>query len=114
MPTRLRLNCRALLVIDLVKPNFYSAGTQASHQLNLALSTATLLQRRSRAVVLKKEVGGRLKQDLDKDFSNNLGLHTRTLIHVGKIATPRMFGLVLRYSYSCLSVCSRSILILLY
>jgi len=28
----------------------------------------------------KKEVGGRLKQDLDKDFLNNLGLHTRTLI----------------------------------
>jgi len=23
-----------------------------------------------------KEVGGRLKQDLDKDFLNNLGLHT--------------------------------------
>ena len=35
----------------------------------------------------KKEVGGRLKQDLDKDFFNNLGLHTRTLIHVRKIAT---------------------------
>jgi len=32
----------------------------------------------------KKEVGGRLKQDLDKDFLNNLGLHTRTLIHVRK------------------------------
>ena len=32
----------------------------------------------------KKEVGGRLKQDLDKDFFNNLGLHTRTLIHVRK------------------------------
>jgi len=34
-----------------------------------------------------KRSGGRLKQDLDKDFLNNLGLHTRTLIHVRKIAT---------------------------
>jgi len=38
----------------------------------------------------KKEVGGRLKQDLDKDFLNNLGLHTRTLIglRVRKISSP--------------------------
>ena len=35
-----------------------------------------------RGVVLKK--WGRLKQDLDKDFLNNLGIHTRTLIHVSK------------------------------
>jgi len=33
----------------------------------------------------KKEVEGRLKQDLDKDFLNNSGLHTRTLTHVRKI-----------------------------
>jgi len=39
-----------------------------------------------RGVILKKRSGGRLKQDLDKDFLNNLGLHTRTLIHVRKIA----------------------------
>ena len=29
----------------------------------------------------KKEVGGRLKQDSDKDFLNNLSLHTRTYTH---------------------------------
>ena len=39
----------------------------------------------ARGVVLKKK-WGRLKQDLDKNFFN-LGLHTRTLIHVRKIAT---------------------------
>jgi len=38
----------------------------------------------TQGVVLKKKLGGRPKQDLDKDFLNNLGLHTchtRTLIH---------------------------------
>ena len=33
-----------------------------------------------------------LKQDLDKDFLNNLGLHTRTLIHVRKIATADLWS----------------------
>ena len=37
MPTRLRLSCRALLIIVIVAANFYSAGPQASHQLNPAL-----------------------------------------------------------------------------
>jgi len=41
MPTRLRLSCRALLIVVLVRPNFYSAGPQASHQLNPALRTST-------------------------------------------------------------------------
>jgi len=36
MPTKLRLSCRALLIIVLVEPNFYSAGPQASHQLDAA------------------------------------------------------------------------------
>jgi len=43
----------------------------------------------------KKEVGGRLKQDLDRDFFNNLGLHTRTLIHVRKIATADLIAIQL-------------------
>ena len=34
MPTRLRLSCRALLIIVLVTPYCYSAEPQASHQLN--------------------------------------------------------------------------------
>ena len=47
---------------------------------------------RARGVVLKRS-GGRLKQDLDKDFfKNNLGLHTRTLIHVRKIATADLWS----------------------
>jgi len=33
---RLRLGCRALLIIVPVRPNFYSARPQASHQLNPA------------------------------------------------------------------------------
>ena len=33
-----------------------------------------------------------LTQDLDKDFLNNLGLHTRTLIHVRKIATADLWS----------------------
>ena len=37
MPTRLRLSCRALLIIVLVRHDFHSAGPQASHQLNPAL-----------------------------------------------------------------------------
>ena len=68
---------------------------------------------RLRSVVLKKKWGmpeTRLRQ---RFFLNNLGLHTRTLGHIRNIA-QRIFSLVLRYSYSCLSVCSRSILILLY
>jgi len=40
----------------------------------------------------KKEVWGRLKQDLDKDFFNKLGLHTRTLIQVRKIATADLWS----------------------
>ena len=36
MPTILRLSCRALLMIVLVRPNFYLAGPQASHQPNPA------------------------------------------------------------------------------
>jgi len=66
MPTRLRLSCRALLIVvlvrpraaltgkhdtlvrrahqmlnaALVRPNVYSAGSQASHQLNQALEQA--------------------------------------------------------------------------
>ena len=45
----------------------------------------------TRGVVLKRS-GGRLKQDLDEDFLNNLGLHTRTLIHVRKIATADLWS----------------------
>ena len=42
MPTRLQLSCRALLIIALVRSNFYSAGPQACHQLNPSLdATAT-------------------------------------------------------------------------
>ena len=37
MPTRLRLSCRALLIIVLVRPNL--SWSQASHQLNPALRT---------------------------------------------------------------------------
>ena len=40
----------------------------------------------------KKEVGGRLKQDLDKDFFNNLDLYTLTLIHVRKTATADLWS----------------------
>jgi len=40
----------------------------------------------------KKEVGGRLKQDLNKDFLNNLCLHTRILIHFRKIATTDLWS----------------------
>jgi len=36
-PTRLRLSCRALLIIVSVRPYFYSAGTQDPHQQNPAL-----------------------------------------------------------------------------
>ena len=39
MPTRLRLSCRALLIVALVTPDFDSAGQQASHQLSPALPT---------------------------------------------------------------------------
>ena len=46
----------------------------------------------SGGVVLRKEVGGRLKQDLDKDFKTNSGLHTRTLMHVRKIATADLWS----------------------
>jgi len=56
----------------------------------------------NRGVVLKKKwttPETRLRQR----FLNNLGLH----LHVKKLP-QRIFGLVLRYSYSCLSVCSRS------
>ena len=42
----------------------------------------------ARGVVLKRSGG----QDLDKDFLNNLGLHTRTLIHVRKIATADLWS----------------------
>jgi len=56
-----------------------------------ALQRVAAMLRRSAAAAAqgcspKKEVGGRLKQDLGKDFLSNLGLHTRTLIHVRKIA----------------------------
>ena len=71
-----------------------------------------LLLETVRGVVLKKK-WGTPETRLRQRFLNNLGLHTRTLIHVTKLP-QRIFGLVLRYSYSCLSVCSRSILILLY
>ena len=39
-----------------------------------------------------KEVGGRLKQDLDKDFLICLGLHTRILIPVRKITTADLWS----------------------
>ena len=42
MPTRLRLSCRALLIIVLVTPYCYSAEPQVSHQLNPALDTQQL------------------------------------------------------------------------
>jgi len=41
----------------------------------------------------KKEVGGRPKQDLDRDFFKQFRpLHTRTLIHVRKIATADLWS----------------------
>jgi len=40
----------------------------------------------------KKEVGGHLKQDLRQRFLNNLGLHTRTLIHVREIARADLWS----------------------
>ena len=64
----------------------------SQHNDRSALQRVAAMLRRSAAAAAaqgcnpKKEVGGRLKQDLDKDFLNNLGLHTRTLIHVRKIA----------------------------
>jgi len=45
----------------------------------------------TRGVVLKRS-GGRLKQDLDKNFLNNLGLHKRTVIHVRKIVTADLWS----------------------
>ena len=43
MPMRPWLSCHALLIIVLVRPNFYSAGPQASHQLNPALTVNSQL-----------------------------------------------------------------------
>jgi len=43
MPTRLRLSCRALLIIVLARTNLHSAAPQASHQLNPALLVAISL-----------------------------------------------------------------------
>ena len=48
-------------------------------------------KQRPRGVGLKRS-GGRLKQDLDKDFFNNLCLHTRTLTHVRKIVTVDLWS----------------------
>jgi len=60
------------------------------------------------------QVRGRLKQDLDKDFLDNLGLHARTLIHVKKIATAdlRSCPAIQLLVFECLY--SKSILTLLY
>jgi len=40
----------------------------------------------------KKEVGGTLETRLRQRFLNSLGLHTRTLIHVRKIATADLWS----------------------
>jgi len=40
----------------------------------------------------KKEVGGTPETRLRQRFLNNLGLHTRTLIHVRKIATADLWS----------------------
>jgi len=62
----------------------------------------------TRGVVLKKK-RGTPETRLRQRFLNNLGLHTRSLIHVRKIATADL--------WSCPAIqllCIRSILILLY
>ena len=58
MPARLRLSCRALLIIVLVRPNSYSAGHHAPHQLNPSLDTnvGLVLQREASALYIM--VGG--------------------------------------------------------
>ena len=54
----------------------------------------------------KKEVGGRLKQDLEKIFKQFRPTYTYT--HTRQKNCHSGSLVVLRYSYSCLSVCSRS------
>jgi len=63
-----------------------------------------------RGVVLKRS-GGTPETTVRLRFLKNLGLHTRILIHVRKIATADLWScpaIGLPYSYSCLSACSRS------
>ena len=81
--------CRALSsVTDTITAA--TAATRLSCVVRLSrIITCTL--RWPTGVVLKRS-GGRLKQDLDKDVLNNLGLHTRTLIHVRKIATTDLWS----------------------
>jgi len=69
-------------------------------------------KQRPRGVGLKRS-GGRLKQDLDKDFLTIYAyIHVHS--HTSEKLSQWIFGLVLRYRYSCLSVFSISILILLH
>jgi len=53
MPTRVPLNCCALLTIVLVRPNFHSL---ASHQLNLALELSTIAKMELTAANLMNSV----------------------------------------------------------
>jgi len=79
----------------------FSAGFQLCQYKNvlfhsLAMSIWTKIWRRkayppARGVVLKRS-GGTPETRLRQRFSNNLGLHTRTLIHVRKIATADLWS----------------------
>ena len=71
--------CRSLLSSSLVSESQCEAPYT---NVQFTLLTA------SQVCSPKKEVGGRLKQKI----LNNLGLHTRTLIHVRKITTADLWS----------------------
>ena len=64
MPTRLRLSCRALLIIVLVRSNFYSAGPQLNQALapgyrylNLSVKATSARDASSSDVNLQRQIG---------------------------------------------------------
>jgi len=64
MPTRLRLSCRALLIIVLVRSNFYSAGPQlnqalapACRYLNSSVKATSARDASSSDVNLQRQIG---------------------------------------------------------
>jgi len=121
-PLRCVVNCSAtnrLIGGILPRPSFAAhdcvrrVGVVAHNKHQMLLRAATLDQGRCSP---KERSGGtpatRLRQRFLKQFRPTLYTYTHT--RQEKLPQQRIFGLVLRYRYSCLSVCSRSIFILLY
>jgi len=68
MPTRLRLSCRALLIIVLVRPNFYSALLAGRFGCFSCLSTLSLEELQTAAKTLVDSY----PSDLDNSFVDEL------------------------------------------